>query len=225
MRNCALIILALLFIAVDSSAEAQYRGRGWYRGGVGYGSYGGYGGYASNPVEGARYGLADVIRASGEAAESTTRAMGNYEDARSKYIDNKMKWTETYWQRKRLGESERRKDYDAKRKSRDAYLAKKGSGYPPRLTTSELDPSTGKIYWPQALLDDAYSEYREQLDEIFVLGAHTGSLSQHGQQIHELSRAMQDELKKHIRSLQANDYIHARKFLESLAFEPRHPAG
>jgi hypothetical protein len=216
--------MVLLLFAIDSTAEAQYIRRPWYRSpvrfGYGYG-YGRFGGFTSNPVEGARYGLADVIRARGEAAESTTRAMSNYEDARSKYIDNQKKWTETYWERKRLGQAELKKDHDRKRAARERYLAQKGSGAPPRLSPTELDPSTGKIYWPETLMGNEYAAARQALDELFVLGAHTGSLRQYSADIAEQSRVMQDELKKHIRDMPANDYIAARNFLESLGYEGR----
>ncbi len=228
MRNLALLLSAFSFLAVASPADAQFRRRNWYRnpGIVGFNSgYGSYGGYSSTPVEGARRGMADVIRARGEAAEAGTRAMNNYEEARSKYIDNKMKFTETYWARKRLGEAELKKDHDRKRAGRDAYRATKGSGFPPRLSPAELDPSTGKIYWPQALMGDRYAELRKELDELFQLGFHTGSLRQYDSQINQISRSMRTELQKHIRNMPTNEYIASRKFLDSLAYEGRYPIG
>jgi hypothetical protein len=231
MRNLALFMLALSVLAVASPADAQVRrvNRGnWYRnpGINGFNNgYGSYGGYSSTPVEGARRGMADMIRASGEAAEAGTRAMNNYEEARTKYIDNKMKFTETYWARKRLGEAELKKDHDRKRKGREAYLATKGSGFPPRLSPAELDPSTGTIYWPQALMGDRYAELRKELDEVFQLGFHTGSLRQYDSQISQISRSMRSELKKHIRDMATNEYIASRKFLDSLAYEGRYPIG
>ena len=228
MRNLVLFLLALSCLAVASPADAQVRRGNWYRNPRIYGlnnGYGSFGGYSSTPVEGARRGMADVIRSRGEAAESTTRAMNNYEEARTKYIDNKMKFTETYWTRKRLGEAELRKDYARKREGRDAYLATKGSGFPPRLSPAELDPSTGKVYWPQALMGDEYAELRQELDELFQLGFHTGSLRQYNSQINQKSRSMRDKLKKHIRNMPTNDYIASRKFLDSLGYEGRYPIG
>lgn len=230
MRRILLFALALLVVtsASSSTADAQVRLR-WFRSpfyyaGVPY-PYGRYGyRFTSNPIEGARYGMAEVIRARGQAYEARARGMINYEEARSKYLDNRKKWTETYWELKRMGEAERRKEFEETRARQEAYLAAKGSSYPPRLSPSELDPTTGKIYWPEPLTADIYAELREELEELFVLRAYTGSSRRYGAEIHEKARAMQGLLKEQIRSMPTGEYIAARNFLESLAFEGRYPA-
>lgn len=228
MRRVPLLALAVLIVTASSSADAQLR-TGWYRSPYRYAGlpypYGRYGyGFTSNPVEGARYGMAEVIRARGQAYEAAARGMVSYEEARSKYLDNRKKWTETYWAMKRKGQAERRKDFEQKRRRQEAYLATKGSSYPPRLSPSELDPSTGKVYWPAALSGATYAELRRELDELFVLRAYTGSSDRYNAQIHEKARAMQSLLKEQIRSMPTSEYIAARNFLESLAFEGRYPA-
>ncbi len=183
-----------------------------------------YTNYTSNPVEGARYGMADVIRARGEAAETTTGAMINYEQAKSAYIDNTHKWTETYWKRKRLGESEIQKDLDKQRATTDYWRAHRESGAPPRLTPSQLDPTTGKIYWPNTLLDPVFARGRQEIEELFVLRAHTTSEPTLSRQVRTLSIEMQNELRKHIRDMTPNEYTATKRFLDSLAYESQLPA-
>ncbi len=217
-------LVAIVMFAFPSDSEAQFRRGRWYRPPVaGYGY--GYGGYSSTPIEGARRGMADVIRAQGEAAVNVTQGMINYEDARSKYIDNKMKWTETYWARKRLGESEIRADYDKKYDAIRRHLATKESGAPPRMTPSQVDPATGKIYWPTALEASVYDTNREKLEELFLLRAHTSRTPDLAAEISNTASEMQDQLKSNIRGMDANEYISARKFLESLAHEGRYAPG
>ena len=42
--------------------------------------------------------------------------------------------------------------------------------------------------------------------------------------VYELTRAMRDELRDRIRGVPAFDYVHARRFLDSLAYEVHLPA-
>ncbi len=193
----------------------------WYRSGSNNGGWGpGWGGgyRASTPIEGALRGQADVIRAGGEAAESYTNAAINYEEARSRYYDNKLKWAEVYWQRRRLNEAERQVDYDKQRSRRDAWRANQSRSVA-RLNPSQLDPSTGKIYWPTALQGAEYYSYRKKIDELFLMKAQTQSYPGLSNEINQTTLAMKDELKKHIKDMPANEYIAARKFIEGLGTE------
>ena len=197
----------------------------WYRGSSNRGGYGGWGGYnfSSTPVEGALRGQADVIRAAGEASESYTNALINYEEARSRYYDNKLKWAEIYWQRRRLNEAERQVDYDKQRARRDNYRNNR-SRTVARLNPSQLDPSTGKIYWPTALQAPEFYSYRTKLDELLLTQAHSNhpGLSS---EINRTSLAMKNELKTHIRDMTPNEYLEARKFIDGLTTEALIPAG
>lgn len=228
MNKLMPILVVAATLTISETCEAQIRaGAGvaasrWYRPAGGYYGPAGYG-YSSTPVEGARRGQADVIRARGEAAESVSRASINIQEAKSKYIDNAAKWTETYWQRKRLGQAEIASDFARKRERTNRYLANKKSGAPPRLSPSQLDPTTGKLYWPEALLADEFTRNRKKLEELFLLRTHTSSTTDLAREVHTTARSMQSRLKSNIRKMQPHEYIAARKFLESLAYEGRFP--
>ena len=215
-----LLLSSAVLVSASATAEAQV----WYRPGVRWGGpavgftnpYYGYGNYGT--------GLGDVIRSQGEYNLNTSEAMINYEDARSKYIDNSVKWTQAYHERQRMGKAAQEEKYAAERAARNRYLASKQSGAPPRLTPSQLDPTSGKIYWPSELTGPEYSVERKQLEELFLLRAHTGATSENSKQIYEAARVMQDKLKAQIRDLLPNDYLEARKFLESMSWEAQYSA-
>lgn len=215
------LVIVATIAACCSTCDAQRRR--WYRPGVaaaGYGVYGGWGGgFSSTALEGAQRGMADVIRAEGEANESDARAAIDYEEARSRYMDNKNKWTETYLQRKRMGEVDRKRRHSEIRESRERYLTHKRSQEPARLSTSQLDPATGEIQWPEILMGDDFTKYRVQLDEYFRLRTHTSASADLTGDIHSTARKMQKILKKYVRELSAHDYIAARKFLDRLIRE------
>lgn len=239
MRRTGIILLISAILGVVRVAEAQPRSvvtPRWYRARAGYvavphvsyhpvwGWRFPYG-FSSTPVEAARRGLADVIRARGEAYERTTRGLANYEEARSTYIENRRKWQQAYRQRQQEAEAERRRKFREKREAWEKYRETKGSSYPPRLSPDELDPTTGKIYWPDALQTENYAELRRELQELLLLRAQAGSSRAYASEIHEKARAMLRKLKDHVREMPAPEYIAARNFLESLAWEGRYPAG
>lgn len=176
--------LAMIVVGLGTDpASAQVR---WYRP---YGNGGDYyaGGYS--PVEGAQRGMADVIRARGEAAESYSHAAINREIARSKYLDNKLKWTDIYWKRKRLAEAELAKDYDKMRARRDTYLAATRGRPPEVLAPSQLDIRSGEIEWPVAFQGPAYAELRKQIEEEVQIQVNTGTRSNAGK-VRVLARQM-----------------------------------
>lgn len=198
----------------------------WYRGpgyGGGYGGYGGYG-YSSNPIEGARRGLAEVIRAKGEANVANADALLTYEETRSRYLDNKLKWVDTYWEMKRITEAEQQKDIDKKRARRDAWRYNRPRTLS-RLNPNQLDPSTGKIYWPTGLQDPSFYNQTKKLDELFLIRAQTQSVPGLQQDINVTTQAMKEELKTHIHDMTPHEYLEARKFIDGLNYEVHLPSG
>lgn len=213
MRRIHYVLPLVIAAAVVAQAKAQY---GWYRGAAVGAAYGAYG---SGVGIGQGYNYGAAIAGQGQYNKDTSEAMINYEEARSRYIDNSVKWTQAYHERQRIGKAAQAEKYAAMKATRDRYLRNRESGAPPRLGPQQLDPSTGKIYWPEALLSPNFEKPRKQLDEQFVLRAHTGTSIEVSEKIRDLSRTMQDDLKTEIRSMSPNIYLEARKFLDSLSWE------
>lgn len=211
MKPLPVLLSVIALGLVSSSASAQL----WYRPpvvapyGYGYGGY--YGGYSPYSQQ----GMADIIRSSGQAAEDVSRARINNEEARSKYLDNKMKWTEIYWQRKRLGEAELAKDYAKDRERREQWMEATRGRKPETLSPSQFDAQTGGLEWPDALQGPAYADYRKQIEAELQLQATTGTTANAGT-IRSLAREMQTVLKGQIKQMSSNEYIAARKFLDRL---------
>lgn len=218
IRVLPLLLAVVAFGVLETSTHAQIP---WYRpyGPYAYPpqpSYGtAYYGAGYSPVEGYQRGLADVLRSSGEAAERISRARINNEEARSKYLDNKLKWTEIYWQRKRLGEAQLARDHAEDRARRQKWMAANRDRQPEVLLPSQYDPRTGYIDWPETLQDPIYSNYRQQIEEQLDLLASSGT-SDNMAKVRSLARQMQSLLKERMREMSANEYIGAHKFLDRL---------
>jgi len=184
--------------------------------------YGYYGNFSSTPMESAQRGYASVLRAQGQYQLDASKAAVNYEQARQQYIENKQKWTETYYKRKREAEAERAKDYEEKRQIRDRYLKSQEhlkASHPNRLTHTEFDPNTGKIDWPEPLRADAYAVHRQEIENEFALRAQTQITPQLAEDIRDSTNKLRDALKRNIRKMSPSEYISARQFIDRLAQE------
>jgi hypothetical protein len=94
------------------------------------------------------------------------------------------------------------------------------------MSPSELDTVTGQIGWPILLRGEQFAEYRAVLDQLFTAKAETGALSTDGYlTIDRVLNAMKAELQRDIEGVPPQDYVKARNFIESLAYEAKIPTG
>lgn len=217
----ALMLLVGAFIVVDTAAtpaHAQWGGGGW---GWGMG-----GGYASTAGQAAAYGMSDIIRSEGYANLQNSEAAKNWEDAKSKDIQNRQQWTETFFDMRRTNR-EARKAEAGPAVTRDQAIRFAKSAAPPRLTSAQLDPVTGHIEYPLVLTDKEYDPFRRDLDKLFADRAASGGSLQFEefQKIQGTVSKFIEALKQNVSRYPAGDYGRARTFLNSLANEPRYPAG
>jgi len=222
------VVIALLVAGVVCPLSTSGYDR-WYAGrrvGVGYGGgYGMGGGSIYSQAENAR---ANTLRAQGEYNMDTTAAMSNYEDARSKYIDNQQKWIQVYGEKQRAlaaqHEAEREATHAERERAREFQAANPPAG-PPRLTASQLDSYTGRIQWPTALNEVAFEGQRKSLEALFALRVHTSTNPDLASKVDKAVREMKESLRAKIREIPSQDYIEARRFLDSLAVEGRSAVG
>lgn len=221
MRNL-LFALALTVLAFSAwPAEAQYWGApGGYHGGYG-GGYGGYGG-GGTAAGNAAQGMASVIQAQGVNHLLNSEAAKNYEDARSKHFDNQIKGTQTYFEMRRMNkayvDSERDKPVTTEAAFRYAHEAA-----PKRIGNNQVDPITGSIHWPTVLTNDEFSVERNILNSVFAQRErkHGTLTAEEYSEIQKSTSAILASLKKNLKSYAPDDYLAAKKFTESLAYEAR----
>ncbi len=203
------VLLALGTLATALPANAQSWGRGGWGGGY----------HSSTAAEGYQRGFADVVRSAGAANLRNSEAMKNVEDARSKYIDNRLQATKTYFEMKRYNKEYR----DANKKPRPTSeqlfrLAKEAT--PDGLSPAELDPVTGAINWPVALKTDVYEMTRGNLEALYADRAKAGGkadLKQY-QEIRKNIREMQAELKGQINDIPPQVFSKTNAFLKRLEY-------
>jgi hypothetical protein len=187
-----------------------------------WGGYGGYGYYphSSTVAEGYQRGFADVVRSAGIANLLDSQAANNYEDARAKDYDNRLKGTETYFTMRRINEQYRSAERGTPATSEQLFRWAHRD-VPRALNSYEFDPLTGQVNWPLLLRAPGYDDYRRSVEQFFRMRA------ENPQKLDELSLIRMQELfenwlytlKGDITAFKPNDYIRSRKFLESLAAE------
>ncbi|WP_166827103.1 hypothetical protein [Thalassoroseus pseudoceratinae] len=215
-RFATLMGLALLGLAT-TPLQAQIFRPGFYGGyGLPYG-YGGAAGYTPGMYQ--KFGQAEMIRASGEAYKDATAGAINYEDARTKYIDNQLHYTNMYIQQQKALEQFREEKNEKRKAERLQWQRNRKPREPETLSPSQLDPSQGSIKWPEPLMDPAYAMLRAEIEDAFKARALTSAANT--SDILDLTDQMLERLQTHVKDLRPSAYIAARKFIEGLANEVR----
>jgi hypothetical protein len=212
--------LALLIAAgLPQPVAAQDFGFMSYDTSYGYGGYG-YG-YGGTVAEDYMLGMSTVIRAAGEYNLYTAKAGVNNEEARSRYLDNKRKWTENYFHMREQRQALDAQKRERQRASRQALYAATAAAPSRAPAPDALDPVTGRINWPETLLSDDFEKPRKEIDQLFELRARTTQGAGNALRIHELTQEMSQILRSQVARTPANDYMAARKFIDSLEYSAR----
>lgn len=132
-------------------------------------------GYGGTTVAGSTAtGMANAIQAQGQRNLADSQAAINLQDAYSKGIDNNVKATNAYYEKKAIYNQQMQPIRYERAQQAAAYVAK-NTIQPP--ASGDFDRTTGRINWPSALRDPHYDQYRKPLDAIFQKRAEGGILS------------------------------------------------
>jgi len=162
-------------------------------------------------------GAANVIQAEGLYNVNTAQAMIEYEQARGMYLTNRRKATENYYAGKELHQAVEAQKRERNKTSTEALTLAAQSSVPARLESSAFNPQTGKIVWPKALLDNQFNMKRSEIEKLAQSRTQTTGKPETVKKIKAATVEMTSILKSNITRMSANDYMQARKFLDSLA--------
>jgi hypothetical protein len=88
---------------------------------------------------------------------------------------------------------------------------------PDRLSVSQLDPFTGTIAWPPALRRAEYDNLRGRIETLFQARASGTTLAY--DEIGRLCDEFLEVLKADMETFKQPEYIQAKNFVQSLAYE------
>jgi hypothetical protein len=210
-----LVLTAVVAGATSIPAAGQWGGFGYNRGG-----------YASTAAQAAEYGMSEMMRAQGYLNMQNSEAAKNWEEVKTLDIQNRMRWTETYFEMRKTNRDARAAEARPTI-THDQAIRMAKMGAPPRLVSTQLDPVTGHIEYPMVLQDDIFTPYRQELDALFAKRASSGGSMSFNefQAIQTTVSDFSDALKEHVGKYPAGEYGRARTFLDSLKHEASMPAG
>jgi len=210
---CGGLMLAAFSLTTSPAAAQDFGFMSYYNP---YG-YGGGGTVAGNYM----YGMSNVIRSSGEYNLYTSMAGVNNEEARSRYLDNKKKWTQDYFQMQEQRQKLDAQQREAARHSPEALNVAAKSALPRALPPDALDPLTGHINWPEPLLGSEFEKSRNEIERLLELRAKTSHGAGAKGEVRAATQEMASLLRQQVAKIPANAYMSARKFLDSLDFAVR----
>jgi hypothetical protein len=184
-----------------------------------YGGYGGWGGGGASTVAGsAMDGMASVISARGDANLADSAAAVNLTQAQSKEIQNRQQATNTYFEMRATNRAAREAERTPSPTMKE-LVDMAHRGLPAALSSSQMNPVTGKLNWPDALQGDEFRSQRAQVDQLISKWTTQGGLS-HAEKssVRKTIQAMYGKLNAQIRELTSHDYITGRKFLNSVVY-------
>lgn len=165
-------------------------------------------------------GNAEFVRAEGERNLNDSQALINVKTANAMELENRMQATETFFEMRRVNRANREFEAGPPPTMEDIVRYAQ-MAVPPRLTSLQLDPDTGDIFWPRVLTDNLYRKNRAFVQEQFHLRAQErGSVD--FAQYETLNAAMdvlKEKLRENVNKYKAGAYGQARTFLDSLLRE------
>ncbi len=182
-----------------------------------------YFGHGTTPAESYARGAAAVMQAQGFRNLLTSQARIHAAEADRLDMENHRRWVQVYFEARKMNR-QYRAEQRGQRLTAEQLEQIAAAGRPDPLSPSELDPITGKIHWPILLKADCYEPLRTELEALFAQRA-AGDLDVEAYlELDRLIDQMIEQLKTTVCSVPQMDYVAAKRFLRSLAYEVQRDA-
>jgi hypothetical protein len=203
-------------LALTAAASAQVYGIP----GAGYPVSGNYH-HASTYEEGVQNGYAAIVASRGQANYFNSLAAINWQDARSRYINNNKNAVDGYFYVRQANQSARK----PVRLNTEQLTALARNAAPARLNQQDYDSTLGRLHWPSALLGDGFAAERDALERMFYSRSpgDVGASSEFYADVKQVSSMMQAKLADHIGEFDPAQYLAAKKFLMGVTVESTQP--
>lgn len=179
---------------------------------------------ASTAAESYARGHAAAVASHGYYNLMSAQARVVHAEAASREIDNREQAIDSYFA---MREKNRQERAAARRPRPTSEQLERiaAAGRPDPLSPSEVNMVTGEITWPRLLQEQEFGEFRAALEDVFAQRAPTGQLpSDTAGAARQATDGMMAQLKTRVRDVNQQEYIGARRFIESLAYEVQRPA-
>jgi hypothetical protein len=185
-----------------------------------------WGYHASTVEEGIGRGLGDLFRSGGLYNLYSSAAAINLAEARRRQIENDKSWVQAYFELRDYNSLKRDTQLKRDRGNPEEWTRLARSLAPKPLANRDLEAVTGKLRWPILLTAREFSPARATLEKLFADRAYRGTMgAEDFMTALHAANDMQATLREMIDDVPPKQYMAARRFLESLAYEAGQPAG
>lgn len=169
---------------------------------------------------------AAMVTAVGAANANLATARKTLEDCRGVAIDNNLKATEVFYKKRETRDAYRKERYRKRLSQQDLVRLAKAAA-PVRLTSLRPASVRGGIQWPAIFQEQEFAACHEQLDLLFSKRSfsNSGPGSELCRQAYEPINQMRAQLRAQIRQMPPAEYVVAKRFLNSLAYEAQFSPG
>jgi hypothetical protein len=163
-------------------------------------------------------GLADTVRAAGASNLMNSEAAINYEQARALNFENRLRFTEGYFQQQKLNAAYRQEARGQRPTTEQLFRIAKNRA-PDPLSPSEFDPYSGDVRWPTLLLSTDYAADRVTVEDLMRKRAIDAIAMTAADQaaLRAALDALAERMRSNIGVYDPNEYTTAKNFLQSLA--------
>jgi hypothetical protein len=208
------LVALTLIVAATASAEPRYNPAPVASPPVAYH-------HASTLEEGVLRGGADFFRGIGEASYNSSLAAINAQEAYSRYLDNRLKATATYFDNRKLNRDARAEERGQRPSQEDlARYAK--SRAPNRLPAYTFDAARNALIWPEVFNHPYFAAEREAIDRMM---AARGGAGPESREIQVATAQMIEKLRMVVHNVPGGEYAAAKRFLTSLHHEMNYAPG
>lgn len=164
-----------------------------------------------------------------EANYLNSLAARNYQEAYQKALENRQRMVETYFLTKAINEqyrsARRPKPLTHEQLTHEQYVELARKAAPAPLTEKQYDRVLGSLRWPYVLLDDDFLPERDEVTRLFQNRTpdEYGPTTAFYNQVRRLTGRLEMKLRDKITLLSPAEYMAAKNFVLSLAYEAQKP--
>ena len=165
------------------------------------------------------------ITAKANAKATDAQTLQTLEQVRGLKLENSVKVANTFYEKRKLYDGYQGLSTHERATAEDLLRYSK-TPVPQRPANYQIDPLKGEIFWPEVFQEEEFYVLRTQVDCLFAQrkaapGTRGGEVFG---QVQNVAAQMREELRSRVRQMDPTEYLAARKFIDSLAFEARFPA-
>ncbi len=166
---------------------------------------------------------AALVKSISEAQLNYAKTIDSLQTTRTKALENDLKVATNFYEKRKLYDAYQSLQTDRERPDPEDLMRYSREAAPERPDGSQLD--RGVIHWPDILQREEFTDARIQLDILFVQRYKTqsGPGSDVYRDVRKLTDQMRLELKDMVQQLSPVEYMAAKRFIDSLAYEAQLP--